>query len=100
MSKRADSPNQRKTRAGPDSRPVKEGQLVVFGTGHHLVMRAAGGRAEPLGVLQLGGLPIRAPIAFYGPFVMNTREEIQQALDDYLAGRLGVNPKILLSCRY
>ncbi len=100
MSKRADSPNQRKTRAGPDSRPVKEGQLVVFGTGHHLVMRAAGGRAEPLDVLQLGGLPIRAPIAFYGPFVMNTREEIQQALDDYLAGRLGVNPKILLSCRY
>jgi redox-sensitive bicupin YhaK (pirin superfamily) len=66
--------------AGPDSQPVKEGQLVV--------------------VLLLGGLPIRAPIAFYGPFVMNTREEIQQALDDYLAGRLGVNPKILLSCRY
>ena len=69
-------------------------------TGHHLVMRAVGGRAEPLEVLLLGGLPIRAPIAFYGPFVMNTCEEIQQALDDYLAGRLGVNPKILLSCPY
>jgi hypothetical protein len=54
--------------AGPDSRPVKEGQLVVFGTGHRLVMRAACGRAEPLDVL--------------------------------LLGRLGVNPKILLSCRY
>jgi len=46
------------------------------------------------------GCRFEQPIAFYGPFVMNTREEIQQALDDYLAGRLGVHPKILLSCRY
>ena len=68
--------------------------------GQNLVVAAGAGQAEPLDVLLLGGLPIRAPIAHYGPFVMNTREEIQQALDDYLAGRLGVNPKILLSCRY
>ncbi len=75
-------------------------KAVVFIHTVHLVMRAAGERAEPLDVLLLGGLPVRAPIAFYGPFVMNTREEIQQALDDYLVGRVGVNPKILLSCRY
>ena len=50
------------------------------------------GQAEPLDVLLLGGLPIRAPIVHYGPFVMNTREEILQAIEDYQAGRLGTIP--------
>ena len=45
--------------------------------------------APTLEVLLLGGLPIREPIAHYGPFVMNTREEILQAIEDYQAGRLG-----------
>ena len=43
-------------------------------------------------MLLLGGLPIRAPIAHYGPFVMNTRAEILQAIEDYDAGRLGIVP--------
>jgi redox-sensitive bicupin YhaK (pirin superfamily) len=78
--------------AGSEGRPVEDGQLVVFGPGDHLVIRAADGHADPLDVLLLGGLPIRAPIAHYGPFVMNSREEIQQAIEDYQAGRLGIIP--------
>jgi quercetin 2,3-dioxygenase len=45
-----------------------------------------------LEVLLLGGLPIREPIAHYGPFLMNTRQEIIEAIEDYQAGRLGVIP--------
>ena len=85
--------------AGPEHRPVESGQLVVFGSGDHLVVAAADKQAEPLDVLLLGGLPIRAPIAHYGPFVMNTREEILQAMEDYQAGRLGIVPADQLAPR-
>jgi len=64
-----------------------------------LVVAAAERQAEPLDVLLLGGLPIRAPIAHYGPFVMNTRAEIVQAIDDYEAGRLGIVPADQLAPR-
>jgi redox-sensitive bicupin YhaK (pirin superfamily) len=85
--------------AGPEARPVEGGQLVVFGPGDRLVVTAADRQAEPFDVLLLGGLPIRAPIAHYGPFVMNTREEILQAIDDYEAGRLGTVPADQLAPR-
>ena len=37
----------------------------------------------------LGGAPIREPIAWAGPFVMNTKAELMAAFEDYDAGRLG-----------
>ncbi len=85
--------------AGSERRPIESGQLIVFGPGDHVVVAAADRQAEPLDVLLLGGLPIRAPMAHYGPFVMNTREEIIQAVDDYQAGRLGIVPADQLAPR-
>ena len=75
---------------GSGEQPVQSGQLVVFGAGDHVSLRGTG--AAPLEVVLLGGQPIREPIATYGPFVMNTRAEIQQALEDVQAGRLGTVP--------
>ncbi|MBV8982569.1 MAG: pirin family protein [Acidimicrobiia bacterium] len=76
---------------GNEGRPIEGGQLAVFGAGDRITVRAADGQ-EPLEAIVLGGRPIREPVAHYGPFVMNTREELQQAMDDYRAGKLGVIP--------
>jgi redox-sensitive bicupin YhaK (pirin superfamily) len=81
--------------AGPERWPVREGQLAVFGPGDALIVTADArqdGRSPTLEVLLLGGRPIREPVVFYGPFVMNTREEIYQAIQDYHAGRMGTIP--------
>ena len=66
------------------------GQLVVFGDGDAFAIDATG--QAPLEVLLLGGQPIREPVAAYGPFVMNTRAELVQAVEDFNAGRLGTIP--------
>jgi redox-sensitive bicupin YhaK (pirin superfamily) len=81
-------------RAGAEGRPVSGGQLVVFGAGDTLQVRAGGegGAGDALEAIVLGGRPIREPVAWYGPFVMNTRAELARAVEDYQAGRLGVIP--------
>jgi len=80
---------------GPEQRPVKSGQLAVFGTGDSITVRAAPQQAPTpdLEVLILGGRPIREPVAWQGPFVMNTRSELAQAFEDYQAGRMGTIPR-------
>jgi redox-sensitive bicupin YhaK (pirin superfamily) len=75
---------------GAERLPVTSGQLAVFGPGD--VVTVGGAAARPLDVLLLGGRPIREPIAAYGPFVMNTKAELIQAVEDFQAGRLGTVP--------
>ena len=75
---------------GVERRPIGTGQLAVFGPGDTLTVDGAG--AKPLEILLLGGEPIREPIATYGPFVMNNKAQLIQALDDFRAGRLGTIP--------
>jgi quercetin 2,3-dioxygenase len=77
---------------GTEKRPVKTGQLTVFGAGDAITFAA--GAKQDMDILLLGGQPIREPVAAYGPFVMNTRAELVQAFEDYQAGRLGSIPAV------
>ena len=78
--------------AGADRAPVRDGHMAVYGSGDSITLQAdrdqdlrhAGGWE----VLILGGKPIREPVARYGPFVMNTKAEIIEALEDFQSGRL------------
>ena len=74
---------------------MREGQLAVFGPGDAITLeadRTQDSRSPNLDVLVLGGRPIREPVFFQGPFVMTTRQEIFEAIEDYHAGRLGTIP--------
>jgi redox-sensitive bicupin YhaK (pirin superfamily) len=80
---------------GAEGRPIRTGQLAVLGRGDTVTVSGAvrqESRLAGLDVVLLGGLPIREPVAWGGPFVMNTRAEVVQAFDDYRQGRLGVIP--------
>ena len=82
---------------GAERLAVQTGQLAVLGPGNSLRLAAAmrqESRSPNLDVLVLGGRPIREPVAWAGPFVMNTREEVMQAFEDYQAGRLGSIPAV------
>lgn len=80
---------------GEDRRPVRSGQLAVFGPGGSLTVAAGSSPSKPtpeLDVLIFGGRPIGEPVYQYGPFVMNTRAEVAQAFDDFQAGKMGQIP--------
>jgi redox-sensitive bicupin YhaK (pirin superfamily) len=76
---------------GPKSQPIREGQLAVFGDGDYFSITAADS-GPAMELILLGGEPIREPVAWYGPFVMNSEEELKQAFDDYQNGRMGQIP--------
>ncbi len=63
---------------------VRDGQLAVLGEGD--AVRLSGGRGR---LLLLGGVPLKEPVARYGPFVMNTRAELIEAFEDFQSGKMG-----------
>lgn len=80
---------------GPARHPIRQGQLAVLGAGDRISVAAdttQDSHRPALEVLLLGGKPIREPVVQYGPFVMNTKTELIEALEDYQAGKFGVIP--------
>jgi len=71
---------------GDKGREIRDGQLAVLGPGDSVRLRGAAGRGR---LLLLAGVPHGEPVAHYGPFVMNTHDELIQAVRDYQSGRMG-----------
>jgi len=75
---------------GDRAAPVPRGHMVSFSKGGDEVrIEAPRDNQSPGRVLLIGGLPLNEPIARYGPFVMNTQNEIREAFEDYQSGRMG-----------
>jgi quercetin 2,3-dioxygenase len=82
---------------GPEAAPVRTGNLALLGAGDVVSVAASRTQESRLGgldVLVLGGRPIREPVAWAGPFVMNTRDEVLQAFEDFQGGRMGRIPAV------
>ncbi|MCI0564990.1 MAG: pirin family protein, partial [Nitrososphaera sp.] len=77
---------------GRNRRVGQRGQVVTFSKdGEAVSMRNPSSQAKssPLEVLLIAGVPLNEPVARYGPFVMNTAEEIVKAIEDYRNGKMG-----------
>jgi redox-sensitive bicupin YhaK (pirin superfamily) len=84
-------------KVGVEGRPIRAGQLAVLGAGDFVAVSAderQESRSPNLEVLVLGGRPIREPVAWAGPFVMNTKAEVLQAYEDFQKGRMGQIPAV------
>jgi hypothetical protein len=69
-------------------KPAGQSRLIQFANdGDRIVV--ANGSQDPLDLLVLAGEPLREPVARYGPFVMNTKEELYEAFDDFRNGKMG-----------
>ena len=82
---------------GDEQTGVQTGNLAVLGAGDFVTVNAAAhqdSRTPALDVLVIGGQPIREPVAWAGPFVMNTRAEVLAAFDDFQKGKLGTIPSV------
>jgi quercetin 2,3-dioxygenase len=70
---------------GNDETQAKGGNV----DGNRIQMKSSPKNTEPLQLLLIAGIPLHEPIARYGPFVMNTKEEIYQAIEDFRNDKLG-----------
>ena len=81
---------------GSEGRPIRTGQTAVLAGGGDLITLRADGtqesRSPNMDVFLIGGVPLREPVVQYGPFVMSTPREIQEAFDDFQSGRFGQIP--------
>ena len=74
---------------GINKKKLSEGQLGTMSTGDSLLLKNADNASQPVELLILAGIPIGESLVRHGPFVMNTDEEIRQAIDDYRTGKMG-----------
>ncbi len=80
---------------GTKGQPIHMGQAAALGSGDYITVTAderQEGRWPALDVILVGGRPIREPLAWAGPFVMNTKAEVMQAYEDFQRGNFGHIP--------
>ena len=77
-------------RFGSEKERAVDGQMVLLAPdGDEVRIENPTDATDTLEVLLIAGSPLNEPVARYGPFVMNTREEIYQAIEDYREGKMG-----------